>query len=131
MIIGTHVYVQRKFYTHHGIWLGDDKVIHYTGEPGDVANAEIAVTTVDQFLKGGVLKVRDYPSPFPPAEIAARALLRLGEKNYHLLYNNCEHFAVWARLGQPKSAQVEQGVEIAFKFAKDLLKPPPCGKSPT
>lgn len=131
--IGTHVYVSRKLYTHHGIWLGNDQIVHYTGEPGDVKNAEIAVTSAEAFLKGGILKVRNYPSPFPPAEIVARALIRLGEKRYNLLWNNCEHFAVWARLGQPKSQQIDDGVDAVTKFAATLLKPtkPDCGKTPT
>jgi len=129
--LGTHVYVNRTLYTHHGIWLGDDKVAHYTGEPGNLKNAEIAVTSLDAFLKGGQLKILDYPSPFSPAEIEARALLRIGEKRYGLLTNNCEHFAVWARLGTPRSLQVERGVDATTKFVATLLRPlakPNCGK---
>lgn len=36
-----------------------------------------------------------------------RALSRLNEKTYHLLLNNCEHFANWVQNGKPTSKQVE------------------------
>ena len=131
--LGTHVYVDRGLYTHHGIWICDNEVIHYTGEPGNLKNAEIAITRLDAFLKGGQLKILDYPSPFSPAEIEARALLRLGEKRYNLLANNCEHYAVWVRLGTPRSVQVERGVDATTKFIATLLRPikPDCGKTPS
>lgn len=36
-----------------------------------------------------------------------RALDKLNEKSYHLILNNCEHFATWVQKGIPKSNQVE------------------------
>jgi hypothetical protein len=36
-----------------------------------------------------------------------RALSRLNEKAYHLILNNCEHFANWVQKGLPTSKQVE------------------------
>jgi hypothetical protein len=121
--VGTHLSVDRGLYTHHGIWLGMDRVIHYAGEPGgDMKNSEIAITSLDEFLKGGVLKVRDYPSQFEPHEIIARALLRLGERAYSLLNNNCEHFVTWCRLGDSRSVQVEQGVDAVVHVVKSLFK---------
>jgi hypothetical protein len=32
---------------------------------------------------------------------------RLGEQNYNLLFNNCEHFAHWCKTGRHRSNQVE------------------------
>jgi hypothetical protein len=32
---------------------------------------------------------------------------RLGEQNYNLLFNNCEHFAHWCKTGRHRSEQVE------------------------
>jgi hypothetical protein len=37
----------------------------------------------------------------------ARALGRLGEQRYNLIFNNCEHFAHWCKTGRHRSAQVE------------------------
>jgi hypothetical protein len=36
-----------------------------------------------------------------------RAMSRLGEHNYNLLFNNCEHFAHWCKTGRHRSEQVE------------------------
>jgi hypothetical protein len=36
-----------------------------------------------------------------------RAMGRLGEQNYNLLFNNCEHFAHWCKTGRHRSGQVE------------------------
>jgi hypothetical protein len=36
-----------------------------------------------------------------------RAMGRLGEQNYNLLFNNCEHFAHWCKTGRHRSSQVE------------------------
>jgi hypothetical protein len=34
-------------------------------------------------------------------------MLRIGEQNYNLLFNNCEHFAHWCKTGRHRSNQVE------------------------
>ena len=31
LILGSHIAVSRGFYTHHGIYIGGDKVVHYSG----------------------------------------------------------------------------------------------------
>jgi hypothetical protein len=32
---------------------------------------------------------------------------RLGEQRYNLIFNNCEHFAIWCKTGRHRSAQVD------------------------
>ncbi|MBW4477411.1 MAG: lecithin retinol acyltransferase family protein [Tolypothrix brevis GSE-NOS-MK-07-07A] len=39
--------------------------------------------------------------------ILQRAKRRLGEKEYNLFYNNCEHFAHYCKTGEHRSRQVE------------------------
>ncbi|BDB29338.1 hypothetical protein CTP10_R67520 (plasmid) [Cupriavidus sp. P-10] len=41
------------------------------------------------------------------AEIVRRATARLGEDDYRLLTNNCEHFCTWYPSGENRSEQVE------------------------
>lgn len=45
---------------------------------------------------------------YSPKETVARALSRMGEDKYNLIFNNCEHFAVWCKTGVAKSYQVER-----------------------
>jgi hypothetical protein len=46
---------------------------------------------------------------YSPEVIVERALSRLGEREYALFHNNCEHFAVWAATGVSFSEQAEEG----------------------
>jgi hypothetical protein len=111
MARGDHIYVVRVGYTHHGIQVDDDKVVHYNGEPG---SSKIAATireaTRVEFLAGGELRVRKYGVRFSPDETVARAYSRLGESGYHLFDNNCEHFATWCVTDKHSSSQVNGAV---------------------
>jgi exonuclease VII large subunit len=50
-----------------------------------------------------------------------RAMGRLGEQNYNLLFNNCEHFAHWCKTGRHRSAQVENWLPNAMLTGARLL----------
>ena len=39
---------------------------------------------------------------------------RLGEEEYNLITNNCEHFAMWCKTGESVSCQVNQIVRFAM-----------------
>ncbi|MCB0905661.1 MAG: lecithin retinol acyltransferase family protein, partial [Nocardioidaceae bacterium] len=104
---GDHIYVSRGAYTHHGVDAGDGTVIHFTGEPGQAKiSAGIARTPLEDFLKGGELKVRRYGKRDDADTTLARAESRIGETGYHLVVNNCEHFATWCCTGKKASEQV-------------------------
>lgn len=45
-------------------------------------------------------------------ETVERALSRLGEENYNLFSNNCEHFAIWCKTGVSRSYQVNKAVDL-------------------
>lgn len=47
---------------------------------------------------------------YSPEETIERARSRLQEDHYNLVTNNCEHFALWCKMGVSKSFQVEQVV---------------------
>ena len=108
MARADHIYVRRAAgYTHHGIDCGDGTVIHFTGEPGQQKiNACIARTPVADFLGGGDQKVRRYGKRDDADITLARAESALGDSGYHLVINNCEHFATWCCTGRKASEQV-------------------------
>ena len=43
---------------------------------------------------------------YSPNETIKRAISRIGEEDYNLLINNCEHFAVWCKTGVARSYQI-------------------------
>jgi cell wall-associated NlpC family hydrolase len=98
--VGDHLRINRGVYTHHGIYAGDGKVIHYS--QGYDKIPEIREVPFAEFA--GVSKVEVVPESESPMiysaeEAVKRAYTRLGEKSYNLIYNNCENFVRWCRAG--------------------------------
>ena len=118
MARGDHIYVFRTGFSHHGIDIGDGTVIHWSGEPGQKANAVVRRTTFADFARGSVIRVQRYGARSDADVIIARAESRLGSNGYDLVANNCEHFARWCVTGTAGSSQVVRvatagGVAIA------------------
>ncbi|MEM8642255.1 MAG: lecithin retinol acyltransferase family protein [Cyanobacteria bacterium P01_G01_bin.54] len=125
MARGDQIYVIRKWhhwdgvYEHHGIDCGDGTVIHYR-KPSET----IERTSLRVFSQGKRHRRRNRPTPFRPEVIVQRALSRLGEHKYHLLSNNCEHFATWCRTGQAESYQIRHLLPWLANPAAAPLEPP-------
>ena len=115
-----HLEVPRRhgLFTHHGIDLGDGSVAHY------LEGREILRSPVDEFSRGQPLSVVPYPegSCSPAGVTLRRAMGRIGEQRYNLLFNNCEHFAHWCKTGRHRSAQVEGWVQTGSRGAGAVLQ---------
>lgn len=117
--MGDHIRVQRigGLYAHHGVYVSDDEVIHFTGKEDDSildwSKPEVISSDLEYFLKGGVLEIKEYTDDefqdlYAPEQIVTYARACLGDKGYHLAFNNCEHFANVCTLGRFRSNQVER-----------------------
>ena len=53
-----------------------------------------------------MLKISNYHL-YTPEETVIRARERIGETQYSLWTNNCEHFAIWCKTGISESHQIE------------------------
>jgi hypothetical protein len=112
--IGAHLISRRLGYTHHGIYVGDDKVVHYSGLADGLHAGPIEVTTLEAFAAGRKVSVRRYKeSAYDGDSAAQRAYSRLGEDRYDVHANNCEHFCTWVRTGNHVSRQVQVVEEMA------------------
>ena len=88
---------------HFGIYVSDDEVIQFGLPPARRTNlsdsdVEVLVSDVDSFLSGGFLEVCEFDKKEKkknrsPEEIVKYARSKIGSRGYHILYNNCEHFA--------------------------------------
>ena len=114
--MGDHIRVNRGLYCHHGIYVSDDEVIHFTGNEDDSildwSKPEVISSDLDYFLKGDTLEVKEYTDDeledlYPVDHIVQYARACLGDKGYNLVFNNCEHFANTCTLGRFRSRQVE------------------------
>jgi hypothetical protein len=109
MARGDQIFVMRPFlgldalYEHHGIDCGDGTVIHYRklGE-----ESKISRTSYAAFAAGLPIYIKWQPVSFIPDVVIQRAESRLGEEQYNLLSNNCEHFANWCKTGRNESNQL-------------------------
>lgn len=109
MARGDHIYVRRgRRYSHHGIDCGDGSVIHYVGPRGSVRC--VGRTSLEVFAAGSDVLLRTHQRPLGAEETIRNAESRLGSANYHLVRNNCEHFAAWCCTGRAASTQVRSWV---------------------
>jgi len=98
---------QHGLFNHHGIDLGDGTVAHY------LEGREILRSSTEDFSQGQPLTVIEHADASPSRVTLQRAMSRIGEQNYNLLFNNCEHFATWCKTGRHRSGQIDSVLERA------------------
>ena len=105
MAAADHLQVPRQhgLFNHHGIDLGDGTVAHY------LEGRAILRSPLADFSRGQPVSTITYPDGqcSTAGVTLRRAMGRLGEQRYNLLFNNCEHFAHWCKTGRHRSSQVE------------------------
>jgi len=124
--LGTHLVASRRGYTHHGIYVGRAMVVHYAGLSGLLRSGPVEEVTIRRFSMGRLVgMVQECESTYSPQEIVLRARSRLGENEYHVLRNNCEHFCNWCISGRSRSIQVERPETITLRALVGAVK---CAK---
>lgn len=127
MARGDQIYVIKEFlniqgvYEHHGIDCGDGSVVHLRKRTETIER-----TTLATFLAGSKsqIYVQHYSVCYIPDVVIHRALSRLGERHYNLLFNNCEHFATWCKTGRSESQQVKDFLPVLSHINIDTLSEP-------
>lgn len=117
---GDHIVAADALHTHHGIYLAPDEIVQY-GSDDDKRFARVEIVTMSAFARGRVVRVVDGPPAFSPEDVRRRAESRLGEQDYSLFGNNCEHFVNWCRTGRHISRQVDRVVERAASAGTKAL----------
>ena len=102
---------QHGLFNHHGIDLGDGTVAHY------LEGREILRSPLEEFSQGQPVRVINYVETSPQGVTLHRAMGRLGEQNYNLLFNNCEHFATWCKTGRHRSGQIDSALKRARRWS--------------
>ena len=105
--IGAHLIVKHFGYSHHGIYAGKGRVIHYSGFAHLFKKQPIEMTTIEKFAHGKSISIRHYEqAKFKSRHVVRRMRSRMHENNYHFIINNCEHLCSWAITGVESSPQV-------------------------
>src|SRR5262245_34096622 len=106
--LASHLVTPRAFYTHHGIYAGNGRVIHYSGLAYGLRGGAVEDVPLERFAHGHGIQVQPEEHCFDAGAVVDRARSRLGERSYRLLTNNCEHFCAWALRDESRSPQVER-----------------------
>ena len=120
---GDHLVTARTGYEHHGLYLGQGQVIHYTPDG-------VLLASLDGFCAGQSCRVQPHPRRHHDAAASIRrAYRRLHEQGYSLLFNNCEHFVTWCIEGSSDSSQVRNAaiatVSVPAAVALSRIRPVP------
>ena len=94
--------------------LPGDKVVHYGGNKNTCI---IKADSLENFSLGNQIEIANHAHSLNKSEVVRRAKSRLGEDQYNLAFNNCEHFATWCKTGHSKSSQVE----VVFDVMQNLV----------
>jgi hypothetical protein len=105
------------------VYVGLGRVVHYSGLSGRFWQCgPVEEVSLSRFTFGHAVRIVEHPeSPYSPEEIVRRARSRLGENDYRLLTNNCEHFCNWCVSGISHSAQVQRPLWLPFRVLGALF----------
>ncbi len=125
--VGSHLVSPRMGFNHHGLYIGNGRVIHYSGMartlscrdvlklPGLIRYGAVVKTSLKRFCDGHGFRVLEHPNAkFTGKAAVERAKKRLYERSYYLYGNNCEHFVNWCIDDTFKSPTVTR---LLFAFA--------------
>ena len=123
---GDMVRVKWQELFHFGIYVSDDEVIQFGANPASrtaTPDCQLRVisTDMESFLAGGALEVAEFDwrerlTNRKPDDVVAYAISKIGMGGYHILHNNCEHFANECISGQRVCNQAETLREMFRKI---------------
>jgi len=122
-LIGSHLKTARLVYTHHGIYVGNRKVIHYSGLADGLNSGPVEEISLHEFENGKGYSIVPHPhTKFSSEKIVFRAYERIAESKYNLIFNNCEHFVNWCIYGVNQSQQVKGVAGVISTTINNSLK---------
>lgn len=120
--LGAHLVTPRRWYMHHGIYVGAGQVVHYQGLSSSLRHMSVAKVSLAEFARGNPVRVHSPAgAAYSGVEVVVRACSRLDENSYDILRNNCEHFCSWCLSGAARSRQVEC-LSSSFRIAAASLQ---------
>src|SRR5690349_15704217 len=100
--IGDHLVFRYRNYHHSAIYAGSSEMIHYVGLVKNGPKAGVKRTFLEDY-KGNYSLYRyiykDHEKKFHGQAVVDRAISRIGENKYNLIYNNCESFSHYCVTG--------------------------------
>lgn len=133
MAKGDHIYMVTRLgpvpLEHHGIDIGDGSVIHLAPKSGsrialrdNSGQFSVRKDTLVEFARGKPIRQVEYAFRLAIEQTIELAEGYVGRTGYHILDNNCEHFATYCATGKCGSRQIEFGESTVASFASASTK---------
>ncbi|EJS02228.1 lecithin retinol acyltransferase family protein [Bacillus cereus] len=97
--LADHLCVQRIGYIHHALYIGSGSVLHYS-------EGYIKTDSLDNFKGVSTINVVNSIILYSKDTVVSRGYSKLGQSNYNVVFNNCEHFVTWCRSGGKTSNSI-------------------------
>jgi kelch-like protein 24/35 len=144
--VGDIVFFERESalskYYHAALYQGLENETHYlihfwnpTGEDFKLSDtftplkkAVVIRSTFEQVRRNSTFFINNWLDdkmelPYTPSQVIERAISRLDETGYNLLWNNCQHFCSYIRYGKCESYQLEKIKNIAKRqFTRSIAQ---------
>lgn len=124
---GAHIRVKMNNFYHHGIYIGNSEVVQFGypdnvyQDPNDVVVMRSPIQDFvgnEQFIEVYSFSKDELKHKLKDEDIIKEALSHVGERNYNIMKNNCEHFANRCIFGVASSNQIDE----VYKNVEKLLK---------
>jgi hypothetical protein len=107
---GDHLATPRFGYTHHGICIGNERIVHYSGFAKGWTAGPVEEVSLEEFANGSSFQVIEHPIRKHGRRASAsraKGWIGKGEQEYCVLTNNCEHFVTGCIEGKKSSVQTD------------------------
>lgn len=133
LVAGDHLTTPRALHLHHGIYIGDERVVHHSSVARGDPSSPIKIVSLEEFCNGGVLAVMPRPARGRSREeTAARAARSVGKGWRDEIVGNCAQLARWCIEGAeipPSAPEPDDPVaEVATGPAEAKAATPPTGR---
>ena len=119
---GDHIKVKIDSFYHHGIFVSKNEVIHFcSDEKFSILskNLEIQATSLLNFAHGNKIEIVEYNNRYGPDKTVELARGKIGDSDYDLTFNNCEHFAYSCTTGHKTSKTMDRLKRIGIRIERN------------
>ncbi|CAF0968658.1 unnamed protein product [Brachionus calyciflorus] len=134
LLPGDLIEFKRNLYSHWAIYIGNSKIVHFSGNETRLAISGVQLTEIHK----AKINIDNYwdiledsyafrnnlfdkiLNPLPVEEILIRAYSKVGESNFSIFSNNCEHFAKYCRYGVNSSDQIMKFIKFGNSVTKSF-----------